>query len=351
MSIFLVRCLRCAQLGVMLAWGLLAGGQMLVPATETNAAAAEETTPPLVVQYQDGLLTIRARNASLRSILEEVRAKTGAEVENSGAGEDRGNVVADFGPGEPSVVIAELLYGTAWNYAVLSSPDLPGKLARIVLMPKRAAAPEMARTAPPPAMIAPAAASATTAEGEQIEDAEENSGKDETASDEKAKDEKSEDEVAKDEAGGDAKKTAKKDGEKPEDEAAEQAAADPGPNSTPVFPDGLYRMYPSLFGNRGGQGGMSGDSGGMTVVPTGDGGNMPSLYSAMGGRGGTGVQADVAAEAPVVPREFPEALWKMYPPNLLDLIKNSPVPPPPPPAPYVPPGTGVLWDQGITVAR
>ena len=342
-------CLSCASVLwlFLLCSPAVCAQQLLAPATSPLPDTSQQ--PALAVTYENGLLTIRANNTSLNAILQQVRAKTGAIIEDTAAGEGQAPVVADFGPGEPAEVVAQLLYGTSWNYAVLGASNDPGKIERILLMPKRAELPEVAKTIVPPAFVAPQQTSAAQAETDEAKNDPAAEDKDKSASADKS--DKDSDEQAKDDSDPGKTKSAKKTDAKKADadtDTTKEAASNPDQNATPAFPAGLYRMYPSLFGNQSEV--SSAGQTPVTVVPSGNSGNTPSLYSAMGGSGGTGVQADYSGQAPVTPQQFPPELWKLYPPNLVDLIKNAAPPPPIPMPVYVPPGSGVMWDQGISAA-
>ena len=89
--------------------------------------------PPQVV-YHNGLLTIIAPNSTLGDILRAVRAQTGAVIDMPGNPNDR--VVSRFGPGPARDVVAELLHGTDFNYAILGSPSDANALERVVLTSK-----------------------------------------------------------------------------------------------------------------------------------------------------------------------------------------------------------------------
>lgn len=94
-------------------------------------------SPPLAVngvrvQFTDGLMTIHANNATLSEILFQIHNTTGAEIAiPSGTEQDR--VAADFGPGTPSQVLAQLLNGSGLNFVVVGSEDDPNGLRRVIL--------------------------------------------------------------------------------------------------------------------------------------------------------------------------------------------------------------------------
>jgi AMIN domain len=84
------------------------------------------------VQFADGLMTIHANNATLSEILFQIHNTTGAEIAiPSGAEQDR--VAADFGPGTPSQVLAQLLNGSGLNFVVVGSEDDPNGLRSVIL--------------------------------------------------------------------------------------------------------------------------------------------------------------------------------------------------------------------------
>lgn len=89
---------------------------------------------PPQVMYQNGKLTIIARNSTLGDILRGVHAKTGALIDIPGSAPER--VVGQFGPGPARDVIASLLNGSHFNYVMLGSEGHPEQLAHLILTPK-----------------------------------------------------------------------------------------------------------------------------------------------------------------------------------------------------------------------
>lgn len=345
-------------LGLLLAL-LVVSAMAMAQEPSPDSPAALNSSPPapvLRVVFQDGLLTIEANNASLGAVLDAVRAKTGVVIERSG-GEDQARVITRLGPAQPATVIASLLYGTTWNYAVLGSLSDPGKIDRIVLIARQQAQNEMGRmSGAPSTVIAPADASAANAADNTASSA--NADKDEAADaskddkkDESAKaegdDDKDKDKDAKDkDANASAEKKPKdpkKDADKKDGEDTD-AVASAGPTGPPVFPDGLYRMYRNLFGGGGSEAQVQT---GVTASASG-GSAVPSLYAAMGGQSNGGLaQADLTEAAPTM-HNYPPELWKLYPPNLSEMVKSVSSPPPAIPS-FVPAGTAVFWDQSINV--
>jgi hypothetical protein len=91
----------------------------------------------VAVDFSDGMLTIHASNATLSEILFQIQKKTGAEIAiPSGTEQDR--VAADFGPGTPSEVLAQLLNGSGLNFVVVGSEADPRALRSVILSRKGA---------------------------------------------------------------------------------------------------------------------------------------------------------------------------------------------------------------------
>jgi hypothetical protein len=89
----------------------------------------------VTVEFANGQLTIHARNATLSEVLFQIQKGTGAEIAiPSGTEQDR--VSADFGPGTPSEVMAQLLNGSGLNFVVVGSPSNPNQLRSVLLSRK-----------------------------------------------------------------------------------------------------------------------------------------------------------------------------------------------------------------------
>ena len=108
--------------------GLVAAGY--VAGAEPMHAALPERG--LEVSFKNHLLSIRANKATLSEVLFAVQQRTGAEVAIA-AGAEQERVVADFGPAPASEVIASLLNGSRFNFLILSSPDDPRVIDRVIL--------------------------------------------------------------------------------------------------------------------------------------------------------------------------------------------------------------------------
>ena len=92
-------------------------------------------TPPHVT-YQNGLLTIDAKNSTLSQVLRSVQAQTGAAVEMpSSAAGDR--VMMQLGPGRPRDVLNTLLNGSKFNYIILGMTDDPGGVQKVILITRQ----------------------------------------------------------------------------------------------------------------------------------------------------------------------------------------------------------------------
>ncbi|HSE48782.1 MAG TPA: hypothetical protein VLA96_06195 [Terriglobales bacterium] len=100
------------------------------PLTPEQLPATQPT-----VTYRNGQLAIVANNSTMSDVLNQVRAQTGAQFEMTGvSAADR--VYAKLGPGAPKDVLAALLGGTRFNFAILGGANDPNGIARVVLMPR-----------------------------------------------------------------------------------------------------------------------------------------------------------------------------------------------------------------------
>src|SRR5438445_7536590 len=128
--------------------------KVVQPQPEPAAAVPHPPPPPTPeqgpssppeVSFQNGELTIVARNSTMGDVLTAVKQKTGAAVEMPAVSSER--VVGRFGPGAPRDVLAQLLNGSHYDYVLLGSPADPGALKKVVLM-ARASGPEPAPQQP-----------------------------------------------------------------------------------------------------------------------------------------------------------------------------------------------------------
>jgi hypothetical protein len=126
------------------------------PVVLRRAVATTSSAPVtgVTVEFGNGLLAIHARNATLSEVLFQIQKGTGAEIAiPSGTEQDR--VSADFGPGTPSEVMAQLLNGSGLNFVVVGSPSNPNQLRSVLLSRKTGGADppsafEVSDNPPPP---------------------------------------------------------------------------------------------------------------------------------------------------------------------------------------------------------
>ena len=101
---------------------------------ESRDALADVPSGQAVVTYQNGELTIKARNAPLMDILRAVCSQVGAVLESEAASDEP--IVAILGPRPVREVLAALLSDSQLNYALSGSPIDPSTLARVIVFPK-----------------------------------------------------------------------------------------------------------------------------------------------------------------------------------------------------------------------
>lgn len=119
------------------------------------AAAARRQPVPVngvSVEFADGVLTIHANNATLSEVLFQIEKKTGAEIAIP-SGTEQDKVAADFGPGTPSEVLAQLLNGSGLNFVVVGSEANPKILRSVLLSRKAPDMPNLARPENPPVAV------------------------------------------------------------------------------------------------------------------------------------------------------------------------------------------------------
>jgi len=111
------------------------------PQTPAPPPTLEQTPPtPPQVTYNNGQLTIIARNATLFQVLRSVQSQTGASIDMpSSASSDR--VVGQLGPGRPHDVLLALLNGSKFNYIILGVAGNPGAVQKVILTPATPASP------------------------------------------------------------------------------------------------------------------------------------------------------------------------------------------------------------------
>jgi hypothetical protein len=118
------------------------------PATPQTITSQNAPT----VTYQDGLLMIDAPNSTLADVLKLVAEKSGATIEiPPGTGLER--IVEHTGPAPAQDVLARLLNGSAYDFIIVSSPQIPHGPAQVLLSLHKpdvpaAIRPELPRPAP-----------------------------------------------------------------------------------------------------------------------------------------------------------------------------------------------------------
>jgi hypothetical protein len=88
------------------------------------------------VNYIQGRLTILAENAPLGSVLKQVAAKTGANVDLAPELQSE-PVIASLGPGSVQEVLTRLLDSPRIDYIIMGSGDEPGGLQRVIVRQRR----------------------------------------------------------------------------------------------------------------------------------------------------------------------------------------------------------------------
>ena len=111
----------------------------LVAATYTTSREPVQVVnaprTPLEVTFRNGSLSIVANKATLSEVLYAVQQRTGADI-SIPAGAEQEHVVAELGPGPAPEVLARLLNGSNFNFLILSAPDNPGHVDRVILSPR-----------------------------------------------------------------------------------------------------------------------------------------------------------------------------------------------------------------------
>lgn len=119
------------------------------PAPPAPPPTLEQTPPTLPqVSFQNGELTIDARNSTLSQVLHAVQARTGASVDIP-PGEGNERVVTKLGPGPPSDVLNSLLNGSKFDYLILGVADDPGAVQKVILTVRQDGSATTAQSNPP----------------------------------------------------------------------------------------------------------------------------------------------------------------------------------------------------------
>lgn len=109
----------------------------LLRAQSPNRSAPQSSNVNLAstVTFRNGLLRIKAQNATLAQVLFEVHQQTGADIGvPAGAAQER--VVTDLGPAPPKEVLAALLNGSSYNFIIMATEGDANSLGRVILTPK-----------------------------------------------------------------------------------------------------------------------------------------------------------------------------------------------------------------------
>jgi hypothetical protein len=101
----------------------------VLPLTPEQRPAA-----PPVVRYEEGKLTVVAKNSTLGDILRAIAAKTGASIDVPEGANER--VVSQLGPAPARDVMAALLNGSHFNYVMVGTETNPNSVAHVVLTAK-----------------------------------------------------------------------------------------------------------------------------------------------------------------------------------------------------------------------
>lgn len=91
--------------------------------------------PPLQVSYNNGLLWVDARKATLAEVLYQVHLRTGADIPIP-AGAEQEQVVMTAGPGPAKDVMATLLNGSRFNFVLVGAAQDQTVLRSVILTPK-----------------------------------------------------------------------------------------------------------------------------------------------------------------------------------------------------------------------
>lgn len=121
------------------------GGVQVTTSAPAPAAAPtpQETLPltpeqrpaaPPSVTYQNGKLTVFAKNSRLSDILRAIAEKTGASIDVPEGANER--VVSQLGPAPARDVMSALLNGSHFNYVMVGTETDPDAVARVVLTAK-----------------------------------------------------------------------------------------------------------------------------------------------------------------------------------------------------------------------
>ena len=113
------------------------------PISATSDAAATNRPHRAVVTYAAGLIDVHADNSSLNQILRSIARLTGMTI-TGGVADER--VFGNYGPAEPSTILATLLGGTGSNIILRESTTTAS--SELILTPRNGGATPPSPTAP-----------------------------------------------------------------------------------------------------------------------------------------------------------------------------------------------------------
>ncbi len=116
--------------------------QASAPVASTLHSLLDQPAQPAAIDLSGGVLTIRATNSSLRSILDALEQRTGTHVE--GLAKDE-RIFGIYGPGNPQQVLSALLDDSGYNVLISGIKD-DGAPREIVLTTRTSTAPAAATT-------------------------------------------------------------------------------------------------------------------------------------------------------------------------------------------------------------
>jgi hypothetical protein len=113
-------------------------GQTLIGPPSPVPPTPEKMPPvPPKVSYENGLLSVESVNARLTDVLNAIRTKAGVEFEGMPNTQDR--VGGKFGPAPVNEVLTTLFQGLRFDYVILSSPENPFLVKRVIVSPNSGA--------------------------------------------------------------------------------------------------------------------------------------------------------------------------------------------------------------------
>jgi hypothetical protein len=139
---------------VLVKLGSSAASLVSVSARTPRAVVGAKVTPPqppppLQVSYNNGLLWVDARKATLAEVLYQVHLRTCADIPIP-AGAEQEQVVMTAGPGPAKDVLAAVLNGSRFNFVLVGTAQDQNSLRSVILTPKMDGGFQQVMTATPP---------------------------------------------------------------------------------------------------------------------------------------------------------------------------------------------------------